>query len=167
MFHSSIIRQTARQTDRQGLAVQAPKLDSDLGLEAAQFLGQATGQGKRLMARIERKERQQQQQQQGRGSRPGPLAAQPLLHVILFNEGSSVVGESVNADMLRAGLARVDVPRKAKVSNCVDVTITCCTLGSSKRQGSFPGTCKGKDRLMFASSAPCCHKFSSQGKELI
>lgn len=111
-------------------------MDSDSGLEAAQFLGQATGQGKRFTARIERKERQQQQQQQGRGSRLGPLAAQPLLHVILFSEGSTAVGESVNADMLRAGLARVDVPRKAKVSNSVDVNDTSCMLCASKQQAS-------------------------------
>ena len=110
--------------------LQVPKLESDYGEDAARFLSQATGSGKRLMARVERKERQQPQQ--GRGGRD-PLASQPLLHVILFKEGSDAVGESVNADILRAGLARLKVPRNAKVSVhsvclCVFVCV-CCVVG--------------------------------------
>ena len=97
--------------------LQVPKLESDFGEDAARFLSQATGQGKRLTARIERKERQQPQQG-GRGGRD-PLASQPLLHVILFKEGSSEVVESVNADLLRAGFARVKVPKNAKVNALV------------------------------------------------
>lgn len=91
--------------------MQVPKLESDYGEDAARFLSQASGSGQRMTARIERKEKQQPQQGRGRD----PLASQPLLHIILFKKGSDAVAESVNADLLRAGLARVKVPKHAKV----------------------------------------------------
>lgn len=62
-----------------------------------------------MSASIERRERQQQQ---GRGK--DPLGSQPLLHVVLSKEGASA-GESINADMLRAGLARVKMSKRNKV----------------------------------------------------
>lgn len=99
--------------------MQVPKLESDYGEDAARFLSQAAGSGQRMTARIERKEKQQPQPGRGRD----PLASQPLLHVILFKEGSDAVAESVNADLLRAGLARVKVPKNAKVS-AVDMDLT-------------------------------------------
>lgn len=88
--------------------MQVPSLDADYGLDAAQFLSQASGGGQRMTASIERRERQQQ----ARGK--DPLGSQPLLHVVLSKEGGAAA-ESVNADMLRAGLARVKVARRNKV----------------------------------------------------
>lgn len=88
--------------------LQVPGLDADYGLDAAQFLSQATGEGKRMTSSIERRERRQQQ----RGK--DPLGSQPLLHVVLSKEGASAA-ESVNADMLRAGLARVKVGKNQQV----------------------------------------------------
>lgn len=80
--------------------LQVPSLDADYGLDAAQFLSQATGGGKRMTASIERRERRQQ----ARGK--DPLGSQPLLQVVLSKDGAPAA-ESVNADMLKAGLARV------------------------------------------------------------
>ena len=89
--------------------VQVPSLDADYGLDAAQFLSQATGGGKCMNASIERRERQQQ----GRGR--DPLGSQPLLHVVLSKDGASAA-ESVNADLLRAGLARVKAEKTQQVA---------------------------------------------------
>ena len=122
------------------ILLQVPKLESDYGEDAARFLSQATGSGKRLTARIERKERQQPQQ--GRGGRD-PLASQSLLHVILFKEGSDAVGESVNADILRAGLARLKVPRNAKVS--VPLSVCACLYVSVVWSAVWSGCCKPDD----------------------
>lgn len=124
------------------ILLQVPKLESDYGEDAARFLSQATGSGKRLTARVERKERQQPQQ--GRGGRD-PLASQPLLHVILFKEGSDAVGESVNADILRAGLARVKVPRNAKVS--VPLLVCVCLCMSVAWLSVWSGCCKPDDTI--------------------
>ena len=88
--------------------MQVPSLDADYGLDAAQFLSQATGGGQRMTASIERRERQQQ----SRGK--DHVGSQPLLHVVLSKEGASAA-ESVNANMLRAGLARVKVAKRDKV----------------------------------------------------
>ena len=88
--------------------MQVPSLDADYGLDAAQFLSQATGGGQRMTASIERRERQQQ----SRGK--DLVGSQPLLHVVLSKEGASAA-ESVNANMLRAGLARVKVVKRDKV----------------------------------------------------
>ncbi len=93
---------------QQSLCVQVPSPDADYGLDAAQFLSQATGGGSRMTASIERRERQQQV----RGK--DPLGSQPLLHVVLSKEGAGAA-ESVNADMLRAGLARVKMAKRSKV----------------------------------------------------
>lgn len=89
--------------------LQVPSLDADYGLDAAQFLSQATGGGKRMTASIERRERRQQ----GRGK--DPLGSQPLLHLVLSKDGASTA-ESINADMLKAGLARVKAGKTKQVS---------------------------------------------------
>lgn len=89
--------------------LQVPGLDADYGLDAAQFLSQATGEGKRMTASIERRERRQQQ----RGK--DPLGSQPLLHVVLSKDKGASAAESVNADMLRAGLARVKAGKNQQV----------------------------------------------------
>ena len=99
--------------------LQVPSLDADYGLDAAQFLSQATGGGKHMTASVERRERRQQ----ARGK--DPLGSQPLLHVVLSKDGASAA-ESVNADMLKAGLARV----KAGKTKQVAASMLCmhCTL---------------------------------------
>lgn len=93
--------------------VQVPSLDADYGMDAAHFLSQATGGGKRMTASIERRERRQQ----ARGR--DPLGSQPLLHVVLSMEGKSAAADSVNADMLRAGLARVKAGKTQQVAKPV------------------------------------------------
>ncbi|KAL0028628.1 hypothetical protein WJX79_006551, partial [Trebouxia sp. C0005] len=98
--------------------LKVPSLDADYGLDAAQFLSQATGGGQRMTASIERRERQQQ----SRGK--DHVGSQPLLHVVLSKEGASAA-ESVNADMLRAGLARVKVAKRDKAEELVS-TLTGC-----------------------------------------
>ena len=94
-------------------ALQVPSLDADYGLDAAQFLSQATGGGQRMSASIQRREKRQQQQ--GRGK--DPFGAQPLLHVVLAKEGAAAA-ESVNAELLKAGLARVKAVKRGKASLC-------------------------------------------------
>ncbi|KAL3140607.1 hypothetical protein ABBQ32_005177 [Trebouxia sp. C0010 RCD-2024] len=98
--------------------LKVPSLDADYGLDAAQFLSQATGGGKRMTANIERRERQQQAH--GRDA----LGSQPLLHVVLSKEGNSAA-DSVNADMLRAGLARVKAGKAKQTEDPVSVFIQC------------------------------------------
>ena len=63
-----------------------------------------------MSASIQRREKRQQQQ--GRGK--DPFGSQPLLHVVLAKDGAAAA-ESVNADLLRAGLARVKVAKRGKV----------------------------------------------------
>ena len=94
--------------------VQVPSLDADYGLDAAQFLSQATGGGQRMSASIQR--RAKRQQQQGRGK--DPFGAQPLLHVVLAKEGAAA-GESVNAELLRAGFARIKAEKHSKACHCL------------------------------------------------
>ncbi|DBB17861.1 hypothetical protein WJX82_005615 [Trebouxia sp. C0006] len=98
--------------------LKVPSLDADYGLDAAQFLSQATGGGQRMTASTERRERQQQ----SRGK--DHVGSQPLLHVVLSKEGASAA-ESVNANMLRAGLARVKVAKRDKAEELVS-TLTGC-----------------------------------------
>ena len=62
-----------------------------------------------MTASIERRERRQQ----ARGK--DPLGSQPLLHVVLSKDGASAA-ESVNADMLKAGLARVKAGKSKQVA---------------------------------------------------
>lgn len=91
------------------MLIQVPSLDTDYGEDAARLLSQESGGGKRMTASIERRERRQAT----RGK--DPLGSQPLLHVVLSKEGASAA-ESVNADMLKAGLARVKAPRNKQVN---------------------------------------------------
>ena len=92
--------------------LQVPSLDADYGMDAAHFLSQATGGGLRMTACIERRERRQQT----RGK--DPLASQPFLHIVLSKEGASAA-DSVNADMLRAGFARVKAGKNKQVAGLV------------------------------------------------
>ena len=89
------------------IGVQVPSLDAEYGVDAAHFLSQATGDGKRMTVSIERRERRQQ-------TRGNPLESQPLLHVVIAKEGAPAA-ESVNADLLRAGLARVKAGKHQQV----------------------------------------------------
>lgn len=74
-----------------------------------------------MTASIERRERQQQ----ARGK--DPLGSQPLLHIVLSKEGNSAA-DSVNADMLRAGLARVKAGKaKQVVASTLDLYDNWCS----------------------------------------
>lgn len=97
------------------MCLQVPSLDADYGMDAAHFLSQATGGGNRLTASIERRERRQQQTH-GKD----PFGAQTLLHIVLSKEGASAA-ESINADMLRAGFARVKAGRNKQVGGLLKI----------------------------------------------
>ena len=72
-----------------------------------------------MTASIERRERRQQ----ARGK--DPLGSQPRLHVVLSKDGASAA-DSVNADMLKAGLARVKAGKTKQVA--ASMLRTHCTI---------------------------------------
>ena len=76
-----------------------PKLAAELGYDAAELLSQFTGGGKRLTAHIEQRERPQH-------SKKG-AAAQPILHLMLHEPDKTAAADSINAQMLAAGVARL------------------------------------------------------------
>ena len=88
------------------MALQAPKLEDELGQEAAQHLSSLVGDGRKLLATVEAKER---------AGQSGPAASEQLLHLILCSPEDTDVAASVNAEMLAVGLARLQAPRSSKV----------------------------------------------------
>lgn len=83
--------------------VKAPGLDDEYGMEAAQFLSELLGGGRRLPAVIERRERTA-----ASGKGWGAQAPQKL-HLTLFEKLGDVYS-SANARLLLAGLARFAAP---------------------------------------------------------
>lgn len=87
---------------KHGLHLQAPSLEDEEGVDAAQMLAELVGGGARLQAEVHGRERLQ-----ATGKQWGGAAAVKLSLVLRAAPGKP----SINAQIVEAGLARVAVPK--------------------------------------------------------
>ena len=89
--------------------VKAPGVDAEHGVDAAQFLWQLVGGNRRLRATVERRERL------AAVGKSWGAAAPTKLHLTLVEAGEEDLKQSVNGQLLAAGLARLVEPKGAQV----------------------------------------------------
>lgn len=85
--------------------IKAPSVDAEHGVDAAQYLWQLVGGNRRLTGHVERRERLA-----GAGKSWGAQAPTKL-HLTLIEPGSDDYKQSVNGQLLAAGLARLVEPK--------------------------------------------------------
>lgn len=112
--------------------VKAPGLDDEWGVEAAQLLSELAGGGAALAARVLRRERLPAP---ASGAKQWGAQAPSRLHVLLQLGGE---GDSANAALLRAGLARlVEPPREEQGSPALDALRTAQEEARAARAGMW------------------------------
>ena len=89
--------------------IKAPGVEDDGGVEAAQFLWQLVGGNRRLAGYVERRERMVA------GGKQWGAAAPAKLHLTLTEPGSDDYRQSVQGQLLAAGLAQLVEPKGPQV----------------------------------------------------
>lgn len=95
--------------------VKAPGVDAEHGVEAAQFLWELVGGNRRLTTHVERRERL------AAVGKSWGAAAPTKLHLTLLEAGSDDLKQSVNGQLLAAGLAQLVEPKGPKSPETAEV----------------------------------------------
>ena len=127
--------------------LQAPGVEEEHGVEAAQFLWQLVGGNRRLTAYVERRERLV-----ASGKHWGAQAPTKL-HLTLMEPGNEDYSRSVAGQLLSAGLARLVEPKGAQVDGVAAAVSApwcrsaytsaccCCLLHGLWRSLAFSSSC--------------------------
>ncbi|KAK9813035.1 hypothetical protein WJX72_007851 [[Myrmecia] bisecta] len=113
--------------------LKVPSVEDELGQDAAHLLSDFAGGGKPLVAFIEQRERPAAVPKSG-------LASPGRLHVVLCEKERAATKESANAELLLAGLARVQKPHGRALAAAADVVndlVECEERARKKRVGMF------------------------------